>query len=125
MAEQELAEDTEAMAAAMAAAAISDDIDAISTQREASRDQAAGASAETGEAAADSPASTASPASSAGDAASTYLMVKELRAISRARSLRLQAEDVIPGDQFNIFRLRESVRLAHQIDQMWLERRRR
>ena len=51
MAEQELAEDTEAMAAAMAAAAISDDIDAISTQREASRDQAAGASAETGEAA--------------------------------------------------------------------------
>ena len=95
MAEQELAEDTEAMAAAMAAAAISDDIDAISTQREASRDQAAGASAETGEAAADSPASTASPASSAGDAASTYLMVKELRAISRARSLRLQAEDVI------------------------------
>ena len=128
MAEQELAEDTEAMAAAMAAAAISDDIEAISTQREASRDQAAGASAETGEAAADSPASTAStasPASSAGDAASTYLMVKELRAISRARSLRLQAEDVIPGDQFNIFRLRESVRLAHQIDQMWLERRRR
>ena len=82
MAEQELAEDTEAMAAAMAAAAISDDIDAISTQREASRDQAAGASAETGEAAADSPASTASPASSAGDAASTYLMVKELRALS-------------------------------------------
>ena len=31
----------------------------------------------------------------AGEAPTTYLVVKELRAISRARSLRLQAEDII------------------------------
>ena len=93
MAEQELAENNEAMAAAMAAAAIADDIDAISTQRQASRDEPAGASPAAGDFAAESSATT-TPGTS-GDAASTYLMVKELRAISRARSLRLQAEDLI------------------------------
>ena len=46
------------------------------------------------------PATAAGPAAAYGataeeDAATTYLMVKELRAISRARSLRLQAEDLI------------------------------
>ena len=91
MAEQELAENTEAMAAAMAAAAVAEEIDAISSQTAGMSQDAAATGAD--------PAKAAGPAAAYGataeDAATTYLMVKELRAISRARSLRLQAEDLI------------------------------
>ena len=88
MAEQELAENTEAMAAAMAAAAVADDIDMMSSERRSDAGQASGTDRE--------PADIGiSGADSAGEAATTYLMVKELRTISRARSLRLQAEDII------------------------------
>ena len=91
MAEQELAENTEAMVAAMAAAAVAEEIDAISSQTAGMSQDAAATAAD--------PATAAGPAAAYGataeDAATTYLMVKELRAISRARSLRLQAEDLI------------------------------
>ena len=91
MAEQELAENTEAMAAAMAAAAVAEEIDTISSQTAGMSQDAAATGAD--------PATAAGPAAAYGataeDAATTYLMVKELRAISRARSLRLQAEDLI------------------------------
>ena len=91
MAEQELAENTEAMAAAMAAAAVAEEIDAISSQTAGMSQDAAATAAD--------PATAAGPAAAYGAtaeaAATTYLMVKELRAISRARSLRLQAEDLI------------------------------
>ena len=91
MAERELAENTEAMAAAMAAAAVAEEIDAISSQTAGMSQDAAATGAD--------PATAAGPAAAYGataeDAATTYLMVKELRAISRARSLRLQAEDLI------------------------------
>ena len=91
MAEQERAENTEAMAAAMAAAAVAEEIDAISSQTAGMSQDAAATAAD--------PATAAGPAAAYGataeDAATTYLMVKELRAISRARSLRLQAEDLI------------------------------
>ena len=88
MAEQELAENTEAMAAVMAAAEVAGDIDMMTSERRNNADQASGTDrqpADIGTAGADS----------AGEVATTYLMVKELRAISRARSLRLQAEDII------------------------------
>ena len=85
MAEQELAENNEAMAAAMAAAAVAEEIDAISSQTAGMSQDAAATAAD--------PA--AAYGATAEDAATTYLMVKELRAISRARSLRLQAEDLI------------------------------
>ena len=91
MAERELAENTEAMVAAMAAAAVAEEIDAISSQTAGMSQDAAATAAD--------PATAAGPAAAYGataeDAATTYLMVKELRAISRARSLRLQAEDLI------------------------------
>jgi hypothetical protein len=92
MAERELAENTEAMVAAMAAAAVAEEIDAISSQTAGMSQDAAATGAD--------PATAAGPAAAYGataeeDAATTYLMVKELRAISRARSLRLQAEDLI------------------------------
>ena len=92
MAERELAENTEAMVAAMAAAAVAEEIDAISSQTAGISQDAAATGAD--------PATAAGPAAAYGataeeDAATTYLMVKELRAISRARSLRLQAEDLI------------------------------
>ena len=88
MAEQELAENTEAMTAVMAAAEVAGDIDMMTSERRNNADQASGTDrqpADIGTAGADS----------AGEVATTYLMVKELRAISRARSLRLQAEDII------------------------------
>ena len=88
MAEQELADNTEAMAAEMAAAEVAGDIDMVTSERRNNADQASGNDrqpADIGTAGADS----------AGEVATTYLMVKELRAISRARSLRLQAEDII------------------------------
>ena len=64
------------------------EIDMMTSERRNNADQASGNDrqpADIGTAGADS----------AGEVATTYLMVKELRAISRARSLRLQAEDII------------------------------
>ena len=84
MAEQELADNTEAMAAAE----IAGDIDMMTSESRNNADQASSTDrlpADIGTASADS----------AAEVATTYLMVKELRAISRARSLRLQAEDII------------------------------
>ena len=90
MAEQELAENNEATAAAMAAAAVAEDIDTISGDRQNEVDKLMSATQE----------SVADPSSSTDEAsgeqpATTYLLIKELRAISRARSLRLQPEDLI------------------------------
>ena len=90
MAEQELAETNEAMAAEIAAAAIAADIDKISSERLNEVDTTAAATQEYGE-----QASSSAAAVSGERPANTYLMVKELRAISRARSLRLQPEDLI------------------------------
>ena len=88
MAEQELADDTEAIAAVMAAADVADDIDMMASERRNKVDQASGADRQ--------PADIGSAdAGSAGEVATTYLIVKELRAISRARSLRLQPADII------------------------------
>ena len=88
MAEQELADNTEAMAAKLAAAAIAADIDSLGSERRDDRNQP---SAE------DQPRMDveSGTADTAGMAATTYLMIKELRAISRARSLRLQPEDLV------------------------------
>ena len=84
MAEQELAENTDEMAASMAAAAVAADIDDISRNRE--EETLRQSTAEPGQ----------GQAEDAGDdAASAYLTIKELRSISRARSLRLQPDDVI------------------------------
>ena len=89
MAEQELADNTEAMAAKLAAAAIAADIDSLGNERAGDRQQpSAEAQPQMG--------GESGPADAAGAAAaSTYLMIKELRTISRARSLRLQPEDII------------------------------
>ena len=89
MAEQELADNTEAMAAKLAAAAIAADIDSLGNERTGDRQQpSAEAQPQMG--------GESGPADAAGAAAaSTYLMIKELRTISRARSLRLQPEDII------------------------------
>ena len=97
MAEQELADNTEAMAAKLAAAAIAADIDSLGSERRDDRNQP---SAE------DQPRMDveSGTADAAGAAATTYLMIKELRTISRARSLRLQPEDIIvavDGDPFH------------------------
>ena len=81
MAEQALAENVDQAEAAMAAAAIEADIDSMMQQPEPGE---APAEAEQGDA----------PAAGAG-AASTFIVIKELRGISRGRSLRLQAEDII------------------------------
>ena len=89
MAEQELADNTEAMAAKLAAAAIAADIDSLGNERAGDRLQpSAGDQPQMGDASATADAAGAT-------AASTYLMIKELRTISRARSLRLQPEDII------------------------------
>lgn len=90
MAEQELSENYEATAAAMAAAAVAADIDTISGDRQNEVDEVMSA---TGESGAEPSSSTDSVSSE--QPATTYLVVKELRAISRARSLRLQPEDMI------------------------------
>jgi hypothetical protein len=87
MAEQDLAESTDEMAPAMAAAAVAAQIDDISLNRDGG--------------VADRPESDdvnsggESAQAAAGDATSVYLTIKELRSISRARSLRLQPDDVI------------------------------
>ena len=91
MAEQELADHTEAMAAATAAAAaVADDIDILSSERRDDDDQASGTDQQSQD------IDTTGPEIS-GESATTYLMIKELRTISRARSLRLQSEDIIVG----------------------------
>ena len=90
MAEHELAENQEAVSAAMAAAEVAADIEIISSEQpeggepmlDASLEQVPGVSASVA-------------ADDAKQAATTYLMIKELRAISRARSLRLQADDLV------------------------------
>ena len=88
MAEQELADNTEAMAAVMAAAEVAGEIDMVTSERRDNADQASSIDHQPAD------VGTAS-GESAGEVANTYLMVKELRAISRARSLRLQAADII------------------------------
>jgi hypothetical protein len=88
MAEQELADNTEEMTAVMAATEVADDIDMMSSERRNNTDQASGTDRQPE----DIGIASADPA---GEVATTYLMVKELRAISRARSLRLQPEDII------------------------------
>ncbi len=91
MAEQELADQTEAMAAATAAAAaVADNIDILSSERRDDDDQASGTDQQSQD------IDTTGPEIS-GESATTYLMIKELRTISRARSLRLQSEDIIVG----------------------------
>lgn len=87
MAEQKLAENTDEMAAAMAAAAVAAEIDDISRDREgdaAYQPDYGNAYADQGDAGTPNE-----------DGTSAYLTVKELRSISRARSLRLQPDDLI------------------------------
>lgn len=87
MAEQKLAENTDEMAAAMAAAAVAAEIDDISRDREggaAYQPDYGNAYADQGDA--ETPNE---------DGTSAYLTIKELRSISRARSLRLQPDDLI------------------------------
>ena len=90
MAEQELAENNEATAAATAAVAVAADIDTISGDRQNEVDTVISGTQERG---AEQSPSTA--AVSGEQPATTYLLIKELRTISRARSLRLQPEDLI------------------------------
>ena len=90
MAEKELAENDEAKAAAIATAAIAADIDLISGDRQNEVENKMSATQKRG---ADPSSST--DAVSGEQPATTYLVVKELRTISRARSLRLQPEDLI------------------------------
>ena len=90
MAEQELAENYEATAAAMAAAAVAADLDMISSDRQNEVDQEMSATQELGQ-----DPSSSTDAVGSEQPATTYLVVKELRTISRARSLRLQPEDLI------------------------------
>jgi hypothetical protein len=87
MAEQELAESTDEMAAAMAAAAVAAQIDDISRNRDDDiSDQSAGD---------DTGSGGESAQAAAEDGTSAYITIKELRSISRARSLRLQPDDVV------------------------------
>ena len=87
MAEQELAKSTDEMAAAMAAAAVAAQIDDISRNRDDDvSDQSAGD---------DTGSGRESAQAAAEDGTSAYITIKELRSISRARSLRLQPDDVI------------------------------
>lgn len=90
MAEQELADNAQAQAAAMAAASVADDIDAISRQQGGGAPrQAAAAPAQ------DTSANGTPETGEAADTNSTYILIKELRSISRARSLRLQEDDLV------------------------------
>ena len=90
MAEQELAENYEATAAAIAAAAVAADLDMISSDRQNEVDKEMSATQELGQ-----DPSSSTDAVGSEQPATTYLVVKELRTISRARSLRLQPEDLI------------------------------
>ena len=88
MAEQQIADETLATAATMAAAAIADGPLGMSAESQSDADQVSGTNQQ--------PADPDTvDAGSTGEAATTYLMIKELRGISRARSLRLQPEDII------------------------------
>ena len=107
MAEQSYANPVDDLAAAQAAAAVAADIDSINREQQ----EAGGGSLPYGDKA--SPASPAPASSASSDAhaaapnahlANSYIAVKELRSISRARSLRLQPDDVIvaiDGDPFH------------------------
>ena len=107
MAEQSYANPVDDLAAAKAAAAVAADIDSMNQgQQEAGggsvpyADQTAPASAASASAEADG----ANAAASNAHLANSYIAVKELRSISRARSLRLQIDDVIvaiDGDPFH------------------------
>ena len=90
MAEQELAENNEATAAAIAAAAVAADIDMISGEPQNQVDKEMSATQERG-----ANPSSSTDAVSGEQPATTYIMIKELRTMSRARSLRLQPEDLI------------------------------
>ena len=90
MAEQELAENNGATAAELSAAAVASDIDTISDNRNSDTETMAAASRED-----DAQAASSTPPVSGEQPATTYLKIKELRAISRARSLRLQPEDLV------------------------------
>ena len=86
MAQQDMSQTAEQSDAAAAAAAIAADIDAMSAERLADLPDAG---------AEELPASAEAPDAPSGPEATTYLLIKELRSISRARSLRLQPEDLI------------------------------
>ena len=88
MAEQQIADETLATAATTAATAVADGALGLSAESQSDADQVSGTNQQ--------PADVDTvDAGSAGEAATTYLMIKELRGISRARSLRLQPEDII------------------------------
>ena len=88
MAEQQIADETLATAATTAATAVADGPLGLSAESQSDADQVSGTNQQ--------PADVDTvDAGSAGEAATTYLMIKELRGISRARSLRLQPEDII------------------------------
>ena len=88
MAEQQIADETLAMAATTSATAVADGPLGLSAESQNDADQVSGTNQK--------PADPDTvDAGSAGEAATTYLMIKELRGISRARSLRLQPEDII------------------------------
>ena len=86
MAQQDMSQTAEQSDAAAAAAAIAADIDAMSAERFADLPDAG---------AEELPVSAEAPDAPSGPEATTYLLIKELRSISRARSLRLQPEDLI------------------------------
>ena len=88
MAEQQIADETLATAATMAAAAVADGPLGMSAESQSDSDQVSGTNQQPAD-------PNTVDAGSAGEAATTYLMIKELRGISRARSLRLQPEDII------------------------------
>ena len=88
MAEQQIEDETVATASTMAATADADGPLPLSAVGQNDDDQALG----TNQQPADTDAVKVGPA---GEAATTYLVIKELRGISRARSLRLQPEDII------------------------------
>ena len=86
MAQQDMSQTAEQSDAAAAAEAIAADIEAMSAERLADLPEAG---------AEELPASAEALDAPSGPGATTYLLIKELRSISRARSLRLQPEDLI------------------------------
>ena len=88
MAEQQIGDETLATAATMAATAVADGPLGLSAESQNDDDQVSGTDQQPVD-------PDTVDAGSAGEVATTYLMIKELRGISRARSLRLQPEDII------------------------------
>ena len=88
MAEQQIADETLATAATTAATAVADGPLGLSAEGQNNADQISGTNQQSAD-------PNTVDADSAGEVATTYLMIKELRGISRARSLRLQPEDII------------------------------